>query len=216
MVRVSSVGGVGVKLVMACVLAGMASVAHADLRRHQGSTDPVASAMAPPRAHFEVGVTADRASEPFLDQAPLDDQLFGVSVAYWRGNLGGVFRLYWAPTRRTMRSRGGVGFGVRTRATLLGVDWFLGAGTHAEIRLYDHVWLLYAVPAEVGVNLYAKKSSRVQLFVGSRYILGGDLIKSFIIDPNGFPHAELERRIAAEIDSPWEAYVSLVFARRID
>jgi hypothetical protein len=110
-------------------------------------------------------------------------------------------------------------FGGGLRAYLPWLDHRLsyGVGVLTELRLEDHFWLAYATPLELGGVLYRRRSLELELFAGVRRAFAGELINSFLVDPNGFhderAEAELERAKGADA---WHGFVRLVISRRID
>jgi hypothetical protein len=178
---------------------------------------PFLEALTPP-GHWIVGVTLDRASGlgRVDDEDLVDDQLFGLSGTYQRGWFGLNLKMLVTPQRVSPRTRAGLVLGVRASYSALGRRWIYGVGLQGDAVLDDHHWILYASPVEIGFDVFTHNSFHAQLFVGARYALRGGLITNFLIDPNGFPHPEFEAILDDKLDNPWEGFVSLVFARRVD
>lgn len=183
------------------------------------------------KSHWIVGVTLDRAAgptrlgeerhdgevEPFNQgEEPFDDQLFGFSATWQRAWFGLHGRYATTPQRRFRRQRTNILLGTRFLYKAFGRTWSYGINAQAEADLENHNWFLYATPLEIGGDLYTNRSFHLQLYVGVRYALVGDVIKNMFIDPNGIQSEDFETIVDNTLDEPWEGYVSLVFARRID
>jgi len=168
--------------------------------------------------HWLVGVTVDRAAgfERLDSEEWLHDQYLGVSATYHRGWFGGNMRFMMTPRRLAPRTRAALVLAPRVVGNAFGRKLSYGVAVHGEANLVDHHWMLLLSPVEIGLDLVTHNGMSVQLFGGLRYAAKGAMIENFFIDPNGHPSKTLEALLQARLDSPWEGYVSLVFARRLD
>jgi hypothetical protein len=165
-------------------------------------------------SYFTVGVGVER----FGREVAGNDNLFGLA-AMWRIHSFGPHVLVMSkPSDAGLEdSRFLAGLGLRGYVPLFGTSFSYGVGVHAEMRLEDHYWLAYATPLELGAVVWAKDSWDIEVFIGARRAIAGGLINHFFIDPNGFDNEnardELDR---LRSDSPWQGFLRVVFARRID
>jgi hypothetical protein len=164
--------------------------------------------------YFTVGVGIER----FGREVAGNDNLIGLAVMWRIQSFGPHLLVMSKPSDAGFEdSRFLAGFGLRGYFPLLGTAFSYGVGLHAEVRLEDHYWLAYATPLELGAVVYAKNSWDIEVFVGARRAIGGELINHFFIDPNGFDNEnareELER---LRTETPWQGFLRVVFARRID
>lgn len=120
------------------------------------------------------------------------------------------------PRRLAPRTRAALALGTRVVTTALGRRWSYGVAVHGEANLVDHHWMLHLCPVELGTDLFTRGTMNVQLFVGLRYAARGAMIHNFFIDPNGHQSAVLREVLDDRLAAPWEGFVSLVFARRLD
>lgn len=92
-----------------------------------------------------------------------------------------------------------------------------GLGVLGELRFEEHFWLAYATPIELSAVVYRKGSLDIELFTGARRAFAGNLINSFLLDPNGFENedaqANLDRARHAEA---WHGFIRIMVSRRID
>jgi hypothetical protein len=175
-----------------------------------------ANADTRPSRSWIVGLSLGRADDLVVGGDVLDDQLLGIDATRRAGWLGANANLQITPTETSTHVRASLGLTARVVTTIGGHEVSYGIGFHGEARLRDHVWLAYAVPIELGATVYRRRSFELAVFAGVRRIVAGDMIQHFIIDPNGFPNAVFEAELAAERHDPWEGFVNLVIARRID
>ena len=164
--------------------------------------------------YFTVGVGFER----FGREVAGNDNLFGVA-AMWRINSFGPHVLLMSkPSDAGIEdSRFLAGIGLRSYFPLLGTSFSYGVGVHAEMRLEDHYWLAYATPLELGAVVWARNSWDIELFVGARRAFAGDLINHFFIDPNGFDNENAQDELdRLRTETPWQGFLRIVFARRID
>jgi hypothetical protein len=167
-----------------------------------------------PNSYFTVGIGVER----FGREVAGNDNLFGLA-AMWRIHSFGPHVLVMSkPSDAGIEdSRFMAGIGLRGYLPLLGTSFSYGVGVHAEMRLEDHYWLVYATPLELGAVVWAKDSWDIEVFIGARRAIAGGLINHFFIDPNGFDNEnardELDR---LRSDTPWQGFLRVVFARRID
>ncbi len=169
-------------------------------------------------SHWLVGVTVDRAAgfARLDDQSLVSDQYLGLSATYRRAWFGGNVRYMMTPQRLAPRTRAMLALGARVVTSSFGRSWSWGVAVHGEANLVDHHWMLLLCPVEIGTDLVTTGTMNVQLFVGLRYAAKGSMIHNFFIDPNGHESALLEQVLQDRLDTPWEGFVSLVFARRLD
>lgn len=201
-----------------CVLGSSATAAHAQRVGQQALGGKFEERLAPP-GHWIVGVTVDRGVSPGRIEVQdfVDDQLFGVTTTYHRGRFGFNAKLLFTPQRVSARGRAGVVVGARVRLMrILDRTWSYGLAVHGDAILDDHHSIFYVAPIELGFDVIKSNSFRGQLFFGVRYAITGSIIDSVLIDPNGFEHQVFEEILDDKLDNPWEGFVSLVFARRID
>ena len=66
------------------------------------------------------------------------------------------------------------------------------------------------------MTVWDRGSWRIQVFVGARLIVAGELVNSFMIDPNGFNNANARDELERTLDSQWEGVVSVTFGRRVE
>jgi hypothetical protein len=167
------------------------------------------------RPDWTAGVVLERSLHSIARKRLVDDQLFGLSATYFAAGRYGIHgRVLVSPNvARVVDTRGFGALGLRLRTNILGVDTYLGTGAHVEARLRTHYWLGYVAPVELGVTAWQQGSFRLELFLGARGVVVGDLIDSFLIDPNGVDNAQAEEALAARRARPWELYLSLVLAR---
>jgi hypothetical protein len=166
------------------------------------------------RADWTAGVVLERTLHS-VRRHLIDDQLFGLSATYFAAGRYGIHgRVLVSPNvGRFVDTRGVGALGFRLRTNVLGVDTYLGTGAHLEARLRTHYWLGYVAPAEIGITAWRKGSFRLEVFFGARAAVVGDLIDSYLIDPNGVDNAQAEASLTARRARPWELYLSVVLAR---
>ncbi len=167
------------------------------------------------RPSWMAGVVLERGVHALTERSILDDQLVGLSATYFvQGRFGLHGRLLASPNvSRVVDTRGVSAVGLRLRTELLGVETFLGVGAHAEVRLRTHYWLAYAAPFEVGFTAYRRRSFRVEVFLGARAVVAGDLIDFYLLDPNGVDNVQAGDALTREKRRPWEGYLSIVIGR---
>lgn len=60
-------------------------------------------------------------------------------------------------------------------------------------------------------------SAEHYVFLGARHSMGGALINSYLLDPNGYDNQDsLDRLAELRDEHGWQLYVSFVFGRRIE
>jgi hypothetical protein len=206
-----------VKVAVVLLALGGPSVAQAD-------STPTFEERIAPASHWTIGVTLDRriSSRPFRgsgqsieDQSLIGDQLFGVSATYVRRRFGVNSRILFLPQTLSPRTTIGLVLGPCVRFTAWGREIRYGANVQADAVFGEHHWILYASPAELGIDLYTNRSFHLQLVAGVRYALAGDIIRNVAIDPNGFPHEEFRMATDDKLEHPLEGTITAVFARRI-
>jgi len=165
-------------------------------------------------SYFTIGVGIER----FGREVAGNDNLFGLAAMWRIHSFGPHVLLMSKPSDAGIEdSRFLAGLGLRGYFPLLGTSFSYGVGVHAEMRLEDHYWLAYATPLELGAVIWAKDSWDIELFVGARRAMAGDLINHFFIDPNGFDNENAREELdRVRTDTPWQGFLRLVFARRID
>jgi hypothetical protein len=165
-------------------------------------------------SYFTVGIGVER----FGREVAGNDNLFGLA-AMWRIHSFGPHVLIMSkPSDAGIEdSRFLAGIGLRGYFPLLGASFSYGVGVHAEMRLEDHYWLAYATPLELGAVVWAKDSWDIEVFIGARRAIAGGLINHFFIDPNGFDNEDARDELdRLRSDTPWQGFLRVVFARRID
>ena len=172
-------------------------------------------ALSPERdGYWVVGV----ALEEYGRGSRSHDELFGLSVMFRWLALGPHALVMLKPSGKSYedtRFLGGIG--LRGYLPVLGIELSYGVGIHVEARLEDHFWLASATPVELGARLFAKNSWELELFVGARRAFAGELVNSFLLDPNGFDNERAEEVLhRTKTLEPWRGFIRLVFGRRID
>jgi hypothetical protein len=165
-------------------------------------------------SYFTVGVGLER----FGREVAGNDNLVGLA-AMWRIHSFGPHVLVMSkPSDAGLEdSRFLAGLGLRGYFPLLGTSFSYGVGVHAEMRLEDHYWLVYATPLELGAVIWDRESWDIELFVGARRAIAGDLINHFFIDPNGFDNENAREELdRLRTHTPWQGFLRVVFARRIE
>lgn len=204
----------------AVVLGAMVSGASAG---DAGSRDAGAAYLAPgwdvgaPRFWWPA-VVFERASTNLTGERSIDETRFGLMLAYRTGSLSPHLRALISPSLGAYQNLAGIaGAGVRVHFALGGVALSYGVGVSLEARLRDSLWLAYATPIELGMPLYRGASAEHHLFVGARHSMGGALINSYLLDPNGYDNEDSLDRLRDLRDArAWQLYVSLVFGRRVE
>lgn len=172
----------------------------------------------PPSSHWLVGVVFERGDDNIVGRDLLGDQLLGLGVGRRSSDveLGGRLLISPKLERQTLLDlRAQLGLDLRLYRRF-GLEWSVGAGVAAEVRLGDHFWLLYANLLEVGATVYETQTLEVRLLAGMRYLVQGDLLNTFLIDPNGFDNENAQDVLDGEHARPLEGFLRLVFQRRID
>jgi hypothetical protein len=168
-------------------------------------------------AYWVLGLALERAGTNVVGDDVLRDQLVGLSFAFRWWFLEPHLRLMASPTiGRYQNTRALAGGGLRLHASLFDFDFSYGGGAHIEVRLDDHYWLAGVTPFEAGMTVWDRGSWRIQVFVGARFIVAGELVNSFMIDPNGFNNENARDELNRTLDSPWEGVVSVTFGRRVE
>jgi hypothetical protein len=202
--------------VLACLASSVILSVAPSARAEKGDPEPASFASAVDRRpNWIAGVVLERGLHSLTGDSVVDDQLFGLSATYFvAGRYGIHSRLLFSPNVDQlvdMRVFSALGFRLRTE--VLGVETFIGTGAHVEARLRTHYWLAYVAPAELGATLWQKGSFRIQLFVGARAVVGGALIDTYLLDPNGVDNVKARDALSDEKQRPWEMYLSLCLAR---
>jgi hypothetical protein len=133
----------------------------------------------------------------------------------------------FSPREKFEETRLLAGLTLRAYVPLLGTEFAYGVGMQADLRLEESLWVASATPAELSAVIFDRGSWRVQLAVGVSRIFGGDVVDSFLIDPNGFQSGPVDEQLQCALrDStrasdcgslaPWQGFINLTFARRID
>lgn len=165
-------------------------------------------------SHFLLGV----AIEEYGRGTNSRDELYG---------LAGMLRFRtFGPHALVMLKPGGnsyedtrflAGLGLRSYLPIFGIEFSYGVGLHVEARLEDHFWLASATPFELGAVVFAKGSWQLELFAGARRAFAGELINSFVLDPNGFDNEDAgDVLYRTKTLHPWRGFLRLVFSRRLD
>ncbi len=171
-----------------------------------------------PVTHWVVGVGLERSSQTLDVDDDVREVLLGASAEFrWRW-LGPHARLMVdTHSTRYNERRLFADLGFRAHFPLFGTEASYGVGGHFDARLHRHYWLAGITPVELGIVFYRQGSWRMGLYAGSRVALGGQLLDSFLLDPNGLNNQSAARDLRdARDDNPWEGFLTLVFGRRID
>ncbi len=163
-------------------------------------------------------VILERNGGRFSGTRTLDETRLGLALAYRHGVLGPHIRVAMSPNVENYQNLVAMaGAGFRAHFELLGLPLSYGVGAHIETRLRDSLWLVYATPIELGAPIYRGGSAEFHAFVGARRAMHGQLINSFLLDPNGFDNEnsqdELDR---LRYERPWQVFVTFAFGRRIE
>jgi len=162
--------------------------------------------------------------------------VLGVAVEeYGRGTntrdvlygLSGTWRVRsFGPNALVMLKPGGssyedtrflAGLGLRSYLPIFGIEFSYGVSVQIEARLEDHFWLASATPFELGAVVFSKGSWQVEVFAGARHAFAGELINSFLLDPNGLENQEASDVLyRTKTLHPWGGFLRLVFGRRLD
>lgn len=163
-------------------------------------------------------VVFERASTHLRGVRSVDETRFGLMLAYRTGSLSPHLRALISPSLGAYQNlAGAAGAGLRVHFALGGVALSYGVGMSLEARLRDSLWLAYATPIELGIPLYRGDSAEHHLFLGARHSMGGALINSYLLDPNGYDNEDsLDRLRELRDGQAWQLYVSLVFGRRVE
>lgn len=109
------------------------------------------------------------------------------------------------------------GAGLRAYLPVWGGRVSYAIGFLAELRFEEHFWLTYATPLELGAVVYRKHNLEIELFAGARRAFAGQLINSFLLDPNGFENEGAAEQLArARHEDAWHGFARVVISRRID
>jgi hypothetical protein len=169
--------------------------------------------------HFSlVGLAVER-NRPGADFELFEDTLAGLYIGHRWGWFDFALKLmvssnYASNSIREWRTLGSLS--LRAAFELLGLSWTYGVGTQFEIRLDDHYWLLFAVPAELGLVIWNEGSWHIQLLTGPRILVAGELVDNFIIDPTGINNAEAEANLSDEKSQRFDLFLGVAFTRVID
>jgi hypothetical protein len=176
-------------------------------------------AQAPPRNGFWwPAVVLERSTAHLTGARSVDETRFGLSLAYRSPNISPHVRALLSPSLGAYHNLAGLaGGGARIHFRIAGVDLSYGVGLAIEARLRDSLWLAYATPLELGIPLYRGSSAEHFLFLGLRRSMSGELINSYLLDPNGYDNESSRDRLRElRREQPWQLYVALAFGRRIE
>jgi hypothetical protein len=168
--------------------------------------------------YWVVGIGVERFATGDDSIKSLDHYLVGVTAMWRLGPFAphALAMMHPSGEHENLRLLAGVGF--RGYIDVPGfTSLSLGVGTHAEVRLQDHYWLWYLTPIELGAVVAQSKSFQVEVFVGLRRSITGQLINHFLVDPNGYDsevaQGNLDRDTGADA---WKGFLRVVFERRLD
>lgn len=220
-------------LALAAAIAGASIAFSASAQQEQDRAYLPATFEIEPSSHWLVGMAGDFTVDT-VDPGDMHHRfILGISAAHcWDWfRLGGKLLMSPDGIAMTFLERGGVenirslaGITARAAFNVGSLQMLYGAGFHAEVRLSQHFWMMVATPLELGAVIWRTGSWNIQLFTGLRLLVAGELFNVFVLDPNGFddgrvcnpetnsPQCDLDR----VKDSPWNGFIGLVFARRID
>jgi hypothetical protein len=92
-----------------------------------------------------------------------------------------------------------------------------GLGLLGELRFEEHFWLAYATPVELSAVVFRRGSLDIELFGGARRAFAGNLINSFLLDPNGFENEDAQANLdRARHQEAWHGFIRIMVSRRID
>ncbi len=163
-------------------------------------------------------VFAEKGSTRHSGPRTLDDTRLGLSLAYRRGVWGPHIRIAVSPNIVNYQNVAAMsGAGLRAHFSLFGYPVSWGMGAHVETRLRDSLWLVYGTPIELGVPFYRGRSAEFYVFFGARRAVHGELINSFLLDPNGYDNEKSREQLdILRHDRPWQLFVTLAFGRRVE
>lgn len=169
-----------------------------------------------PRSFWRVGLGLERFGTGFAGS----DYLAALAVTYQRSAFAPNLLFLAKPRLGTdgyEESRFVLGLGLRSYVKLWRVQLSYGFGMQGELRFEDHFWLIHATPLELSAILYRKRTLDIELFFGVRGAMTGQLIDSFLLDPNGFQNESAQARLdhATGADRV-HGFLRLVVSRRID
>jgi hypothetical protein len=173
-----------------------------------------------PENYLVIGVAAEAFASTQSEHRSTNNNLLYGLAAMWRlKSFGPHLVLMTKPaTDNYQNSRFLAGGGLRGYFKVPGVTEFsYGVGTHIEARLEDHYWLAFATPVELGATVYRRGSWHIDVFLGARRAMAGELINHFLIDPNGIDNENAKDDLyRARHVEPWKGFLRVVFSRRID
>jgi hypothetical protein len=163
-------------------------------------------------------VVLERASTHLRGVRSIDETRFGLALAYRTTSLSPHLRALISPSLHAYENLAVMaGAGVRVHFELGDIPFSYGVGLSIEARLRDSIWLAYATPVEIGAPLYRGDSAEYYVFIGARHSMGGALINSYLLDPNGYDNQDSFDRLAElREEHAWQLYVSFAFGRRVE
>lgn len=191
-----------------------------EARRHgpgSGAWLPSSSRLESPRFWWPA-VVFERASTNLTGVRSIDETRFGLTLSYRTRGISPHLRALLSPSLGAYQNlAGAAGAGARVHFELVGLPLSYGVGVSVEARLRDSLWLAYATPLELGTPLFRGKSAEHHVFLGARRSMGGALINSYLLDPNGYANEDALDQLNDLRDAhAWQLYVSLVFGRRVE
>ena len=173
-------------------------------------------------SYFVVGWAIERFGADFTGRFEDNNVLIGLAAMWRYKSFGPHLLLMSKPISDTITSyqdsRFLVGGGLRGIVDVPGfTELSYGVGVHLEARLEDHYWLAFATPLELGATIWRRGSWHMDLFLGARRAMAGQLIDHFLIDPNGIDNQNARDELHdARHENAWKGFVRFVFSRKID
>ena len=170
-------------------------------------------------SYWVVGVAVESAGRRLDGGELIQDTLYGLSVAHRLAFLLPHLRLLVTVNPEgyeETRYFGGAGLRAYF-AKPWGVDLAFGTGAYFDAQLERHYWLAGVTPFELSATVYSRGSWRLEVTLGTRLAVAGELVDSYLVDPNGFHNESARDDLrAARDEQPWEGFSSIVFGRRIE
>lgn len=167
-------------------------------------------------AYLRLGLGLER----FGNESIQSDYLLAISGVYRYRAFGPNASFLAKPRLGTAdyeTSRFLLGLGLRGYAPLLGSEVGYGFGVLGELRFENHFWLIQGTPIELSAVVYRRRTFEIELTLGMRIVLAGNLINSFLLDPNGFKNEDAQAGLdRARHEDRAAGFIRLIFSRRLD
>ena len=164
-----------------------------------------------------VGVGIERGIVRLTDN-PADELRLGVQLSYRNRVWGPHAWLQAGPDSGTRLENlsAAVGAGIRAHFLLWEQAFSYGVSVQLETRFRRSFWLAMATPLELGTVLWSRGSAEISVFSGMRRVFAGELVNSFLLDPNGFDNQDRADELTdIKRNSAWQGFIAVTFARRL-